>query len=172
MPVYIAAALQALIYLWAVPIHLAFRVDGANGLRFGVGLAAFDRSLAARRSKVQTAARSKSEAGGRDKRLALKALMNMKLSSASLTGRLGLGDAALTALGCGTLTILARILAARAERSRVELRPDFASAELRISLQGMLCARAGQIMLALLRAKSEHSKGSVRAWKDIPSKIS
>ena len=152
MPVYIAAAAQALVYLWSVPVYLAFRVSDRRGLRFGAGISAFAVRGARARCRRRLLSGASPRGNGPDARFALRVLANLRLSSARLRGRIGLGDAALTAMACGAASALARILAARAERSRVEIHPDFTSGGPHIALQGMASAKAGQIMLAMLRA--------------------
>ena len=155
MPVYIAAALQLLLYLLCMPVHIALRAEGIDSLRLGVGIAAFDRRAARRRAlRRRRRGRQRTPRPGRLWRAALR----LRLARVSVSGSLCLGDAALTALACGALAALARGIAVRADRARIDLRPDFAGERLRFALSGMVSARAGQIMIAILKAKLEGSK--------------
>ena len=64
-------------------------------------------------------------------------------------GRICLGDAAATALLCGGITALLQCLPARSKR--VRLTPDFSSDQIALHFSGMLRARSGQIILAMLK---------------------
>ena len=106
MPVYIAAAAQLLVYLWAVPVHLAFCVHLGDDSRLGVGFAVFDPGAALRQAWRGTPKRRDGNAP--DWRDVLRMMTRLRLSRAMLRGRLGLGDAALTAVACGGLAAAAR----------------------------------------------------------------
>lgn len=144
----IVAALEALFYLMSIPIHLAVRL---NGVRVGSGLSAFDRRGALRRAGAALEAGRRPDQGGPDAGRALKVLGRLSIDRAELTGRVALGDAAATALLCGGITGLARTLAGRVDRLRVDVRPDFGARTAAVELRGMIRARSGQIILATLQ---------------------
>lgn len=164
MLVYLIAIVEVLFYMLSVPVNLAVRVQG---LRAGTGVAAFDGHAARRRAG--RALRAEGESGGRKPgfRAVWLVLRRVRFDRVELVGRVSLGDAAGTALLCGGLNGLGRSLAGRAERLRVDVRPVF-SDELCLEFRGMLRARTGQIMLAVLR----EMKGRINPWTSIRSRAS
>ena len=164
MFVYLVALLQALLYLLSIPVNLAVRV---KGLKAGTGLAVFDGIAARRRAARSLSSGNDVEGKGPGFREIWPILRRMRFDRVELVGRVSLGDAAATALLCGGLNGLGRSLAGRAERLRVDVRPVF-SDELAFELRGMLRARTGQIMLAVLRTM----KGRIHPWTSIRLKAS
>ena len=150
----IVAALQALFYLCAIPVHLAVRVDG---LRVGAGLAAFERRAARRRADRELAAPAGQSGASPDVRRALRLLKRLQIERVELVGRVALGDAAATAILCGMIGGLARAFRGRVRRMRVDVRPDFASQRVVVEMSGMIQARAGQIILAAINLLTEEA---------------
>jgi len=170
MAVWLIAALEALIYLGAVPLHLAAtaRLDGAAA--FGVGFSAFGGRAARRRAaEAMKRPRRKGRAAGRG---ALRALRKLRPKRLALRGRVGLGDAAATALACGALESLGAALRGVAGTVSVRVRPAFDAQDITVELQGMISATAGQIMLAAARGGMEIITGRIAQWRSIPSKTS
>lgn len=150
----IVGALQALFYLCAIPVHLAVRVDG---LRVGAGLAAFERRAARRRADRELAAPQGQGGSSPDYRRVARLLARVQIERVELTGRVALGDAAATAILCGTIGGLSRALRGRVRRMRVDVRPDFASQRVAVEMSGMIQARAGQIILAAINLMTEEA---------------
>lgn len=164
MIVYLIAVLESLAYLAAVPVCAVFCVSGEGGLKAGAGVGAFRARGALRRARrAMAGGRRRRRQRGEVKR-ALALLRRLKLTRISLRGQLGLGDAAATALLSGALTALAAALRGRTKRLDLRLSPDF-SGELRVELRGMICARAGQIMLAAAQSGFNEITGRIAHGK-------
>ncbi len=161
VPVYLVALLEALFYLSRVPVNLALAFDLDMGLKLGAGVSAFERRYARRRALKRL---SSPDAGGDgpDARTVWRVLRRMRFERVELTGRVALGDAGLTALLCGALNGLACAAAGHADRVRSRVAPDFSNA-FRLELRGMLRARTGQIIIAIIQIGKEaliHGKAS------------
>lgn len=150
----IIALAQALFYLMSVPVNLAVRV---NGLRAGTGLSIFEWRLARKRAEDDLSATERPGGKGPDPRRALRVLRRLRADRLELTGRVALGDAALTALLCGGINALALSLRGRVRHMRADIRPDFDSEGVSLELYGMLRARSGQIILATLQVLTEEA---------------
>ncbi len=170
MIVYIVAAAQALVYLGAVPLHLAFCLRTRDGLRFGAGISAFVRRAARRRA--QRAARRgelklpKLKKGASPPGWLMPCLRCLRLESVRVQGSLGMGEAAATALACGGVRALGRALRGVAPRVRLEVAPDFSEDGPRVDLRGMIRVRSGQIILAALRGGTQYANGRIAQWKN------
>lgn len=149
----VIAALEALFYLCAIPIHLAVTLEG---LRAGTGLSAFEWRAARRRAARDMAKEPGKGDKGPDFRRTIKLLGRLRMERVRLAGRLSLGDAAATALACGAINGLTLALSGRAGRVESDVRPDFGSGIL-LRLDGMIRARAGQIILAVIRVSIEEA---------------
>ena len=163
MIVYIVAALEALVYLRAVPVYVALRLDYDGMARVGAGIAAFDRRAAVRHA---AAARPKARKKPRLRlsRWARQSLRRVAFERIRLRGRVGLGDAAATAMACGMVQALAGGLFGGA--ADVDVAPDFDAVAPRVALQGMLRARSGQIIIAAARGAMEIISGRIAQWTD------
>ena len=151
MPIYLVAAMQSLLYLASVPVCVTFCVSGEGGLKAGAGAGAFNARRALRRAR-----RAMMKSGPRVKnRVPVKALlrlvMRLRFERVSVKGRLGLSDAAATALACGGLTALGSALRARSGSVEVDVAPAFDGP--RLELRGMVRARIGQIIVAAAKAQ-------------------
>ena len=177
MIVYWIAAAQALLYLGAVPMHAALYLCGAEdpaagtGLRFGVGVSAFEGRFALRRAmkKAERSRLPRRRKKPRAKKTAAIRLLwpmarRLKLRELSLQGWVSLGDAAATALVCGAAGALDSALRGVAPLARVRLTPDFASETPRLELRGIIAARSGQIMLAAARGGLHYAKERTAQW--------
>lgn len=145
--VYFVFLVESLFYLAAVPVCAAFCVSSADGLRAGAGIGVFvGRGAYKRAQRAMAGARRRRRRG--DYRRALGIARRLRLSRFSLRGRLGLGDAAATALASGALTALvSAALRNRTDALEIRLAPDFSGAP-RVELRGMIRVPAGQIILA------------------------
>ena len=151
MILFLLPLLQSLLYLASVPVCVTFCVSGEGGLKAGAGAGAFNARRALRRAR-----QAMMKSGPRVKnRVPVKALlrlvMRLRFERVSVKGRLGLSDAAATALACGGLTALGSALRARSEAVEVDVAPAFDGP--RLELRGMVRARVGQIIVAAAKAQ-------------------
>lgn len=168
MPIILTAILETLLYLMSVPICVAFALSARDGLRFGIGVSAFERRAALRRAKQYRPMKKR-----RDKTVARsgwRIARSFRDASIRLQGRLGLGDAAATAIACGALNALAAALAAPGGRAVVDVTPVFSESTLCLELQGMIRFRTGQIMTAIARSQIENIRRRIASWTNIPLK--
>lgn len=172
MLIYIIAIADALIYLSAVPLCAAFCLTTAGGLRLGVGLGAFERRFALRRARRYRRLRLKAKRRRGSLKRARYGLRLLRGAGISLRGSLNLGDAAATALACGTLRALASGLGLPADRLEIDVTADFSASGPLAELQGMIRVRAGQIITAAARSGIDDIVRRIEKWTDIPSKAS
>lgn len=93
-------------------------------------------------------------------------MKNVVTRRTALRMRLGVGDAALSALLCGVAGILATALCAAADvRPEIDIRPDYEKALCRMRAEGMFSLRVGHIIGAGLTAIGEYCKGAFMEWK-------
>ena len=144
---YIVAIVEGLFYLMCVPVHLALVFEGGAGLKVGAGVSAFAGQRARRRAASDLSGGSKKS--GPEPGRVWSVLRRMRFERMEIYGTLGLGDAASTALLCGAVNGAFGSLRGRAAHFRADVRPDFSS-PLRVELRGMLTARTGQIIRAIL----------------------
>ncbi len=150
----LVAFVEALFYLMCVPVHLALLLDDRGGLRVGAGVSAFVRRRARRRA-LRNLGSSGQRRGGMTPERAWAVLRRLRFERVELAGRLSLGDAAATSLACGWLTGLACALKNRAGFLRADVRPDFSN-DLHIELRGMLTARTGHIIRAIILERTDN----------------
>lgn len=166
MIVYLVAAAQALVYVAAVPLHLAFCLQTRGGLRFGAGVSAFERRFALRSARRRLARRKRRRPKSGKKPpfgLLMKMLRRLRLEGFTLRGRLNLGDAAATALACGALRSLEAGLHGAVPGVRLRVTPDFSDVPC-AELQGMIRARTGQIIYAAARGGLDDANGRIAQW--------
>lgn len=157
----IVALIESTFYLLCVPVNLALALDDGAGLRVGAGVSAFVRWRARRRALLDLSGPKGNKKTGPKPGRVWAVLRRLKFERLEIYGTLGLGDAASTALLCGAVNGALCGLRSRAVRFRAQVQPDFSSA-LRVELRGMLTARTGQIIRAILFER----KGMT--WKSIP----
>lgn len=154
MPVIIVAVLETLVYLLAVPLYGAFSLCAEGEVRWGVGVSAFGLRGALRRAR-------RYRAGGKGgPGLSWDAVRRLRGARARVRGRLGLGDAAATALACGALRALG------AGRVEVDVTPVFDGDGLCLELQGMIRLRSGQIMRAMAMSQLDNIRRRIARWTD------
>ena len=91
----------------------------------------------------------------------------------SLDARIGLGDAAQTAVAAGSLRAIAAAVFSRLDcEADCELRvmPDFERAGFCAQACCIFSCQAGDIMLAVLRAALQKNRREGLGWKSIPLK--
>ena len=162
MPIILAAILETLLYLSAVPLCAAFTLSTEHGLRFGVGLSLFDRRAALRRARKCRPVKTRRRGAGSAWRIALR----LRGAHIRLQGRLGLGDAAATALACGALRALAASLGSAAGRVTVDVAPLFDAPGPCLALTGMIRLRTGQIMTAMAKRQIDRIHRRIARWTD------
>ena len=172
MLIYLVALLQSLLYFSAVPVCAAFCLTWRGGVRLGVGIGAFERRFALKmaRKKSRLLTQTPNERDKTGFKLAWRTLRRLRGAGITLRGTLCLGDAAATALACGALDALGASFGAEAARVRIDVRPVFNAWEPEAALQGMIRARAGQIILAAAKGGMDSFKRRFAQWKDTPSK--
>lgn len=160
MLVYIVAMLEALGYLWAVPVCVAFCVDGEGGFRAGAAAGTFNTRAVLRRARLDMGRGKKRPGRPKAAKAALRLLAHLRFERVSLKGRLGLSDAAATALACGALSALGAALRGRTRSLEVEVAPAFDGP--RAELRGIARARLGQIIFAAIQTTGglPHGKAS------------
>ena len=165
----LVALAEALFYLGAVPLYAALLARSGEGA--GVGVAAFDPGAARAMARRRLTSGGK---GGRKPGLGeiWPVLRRTRLRRLTLTGRLGLGDAAATALACGALTALGGALRGMAEEADVRVSPLFGETEIRVELQGMISATVGNIIAAAAKNGIDQITGRIAQWRSIPSRTS
>lgn len=166
MPILLTAILETLFYLLSVPLNAAFALSTADGVRWGVGVSAFELRPALRRAREYRPVKRRLKSGAKPSWQFIRRLRGARIR---LRGRLGLGDAAATAVACGALRGLASALAARAGRVEVDVTPVFAG-EVCLELTGMIRLRAGQIMTAMALSQIENIHRRIARWTSIPLK--
>ena len=149
--VYAVAILEALGYFSAVPVCVAFCVSGRDGLKAGAAVGAFSAGAAFRRAMAHMRRETPKKRRGRPpvKRL-IKLARHLRVERFSLRGRLGLSDAAATALLCGAISALGASLRGRVDSLAVDVAPAFDGP--RAELRGIVRVRLGQIILAAARS--------------------
>ena len=158
MPIILTALIEALIYLASIPLCGAFTLSTEGGLRFGVGVSAFDLGRALRHARRCRPVRARRGKGAGN--LAWRILRRLKGARMRLQGRLGLGDAAATAVVCGALRSLS------GARVAVDVTPVFSGDGLYLELQGMIRLRTGQIMSAIAINQIENIRRRIARWTD------
>lgn len=93
-------------------------------------------------------------------------MRDVRVERLGLSARLGAGDAAMSALLCGVVGILASGLCAAANvRPELDVQPDFEQVEFSMDAKGMFSARVGHIIGAGLAGMAEYFKGAFERWK-------
>lgn len=183
MALSMVTAAVTLLYLSAIPIHIALRLRIGADSFFGLGVSAFEPRFALRQSLEKRRFGSRSPAflrklNGPD---ALKsgfqsfkyASRHIRIERILLNGSFGSHDAALTALVCGGASAIGCALRGSFKRRvHISLRPDFSADSLRAELVGMISMRVGHIMLAALLGAFQYGSRRLKKWTSIPSKAS
>lgn len=166
MPILLTAILETLFYLLSVPLCAVFALSTADGVRWGVGVSAFALRPALRRAREYRPITRRRKSGTKPP---WRVIMRLRGARIRLRGRLGLGDAAATALACGALRGLAAALGAHAGRVEVDVTPVFAG-DVCLELTGMIRLRTGQIMTAIIKNQIDDIHRRIARWTNIPLK--
>ena len=188
MAVYLAAIFTFGFYLSAVPVKFALmlRISGQSG--FGAGTAIFEGRFALKKANRRALGEKKHlpwKRAGADLsklpskvKLARHFLKNVRLESLHAQGRIGLPDAAQTALICGFARAAEGALGACATPGSVRfaINPDFSGGGIELVLWGMFSVSAGHIILGALNGAvetiSDFASRRIQQWTSIPLKIS
>ena len=165
------AAAVLLFYAAAIPVHIAFRLqtDADVPFRFGISLFVPRRPLKSVRQNKKRF-RFPIKLHPADAFFAAKtALRQLKIDRITLSGEFGSGDAAATALICGSISAIGCMIC---KRAALRLTPDFSADRLRVDLTGMISLRAGHIMTAALLGAFQYGLRRFKAWTGIPLKAS
>ena len=165
------AAAVLLFYAAAIPVHITFRLqtDADVPFRFGISLFEPCRSFkpVQRREKRF---RLPGKLHPADAFLSVKtALKRLRIERIILNGSFGSGDAAATALICGSISAIGCMIC---KYAALRLTPDFSADRLRVDLTGMISLRAGHIMTAALFGAIQYGSRRFKAWTGIPLKAS
>ena len=166
-----AAVALTLFYIAAIPVHIVFRLQTDSEKPFRIGITLFDPRFAFShpRRKRRNFRRPNAFHPFDALTAAKTVLRHMKFDQIRLDGEFGSGDAALTALICGSIFAIGSMLSGR---TSLRLNPDFSADHLRIDLTGMISMRFGHIMTAALLSAFQYGLRRFKAWTNIPSKAS
>lgn len=167
-------------YLSAIPIHIALRLHVGTDSFFGFGVSAFEPRFALRQSLQKRSFKGRRTSFKKENlsdilksviRFLKYAVRHTRIERISLNGRFGSGDAALTAIVCGSAASVGCALrGVSCKRIRIHLNPDFSADTFRAELVGMISIRAGHIMLAALLGAYQYGSRRLKKWTSIPSK--
>ena len=188
MAVYLAAIFTFGFYLNAVPVKFALMLRASGKPGFGAGIAIFEGRFALKKANRRALGEKKHlpwKRAGADLaklpdrfRLARHFLRSVQLESLHIHGKLGLPDAAETALACGLLRAAEGALGACVQPGAVRFAvdPDFSGGGCELVLWGMFSITAGHIILGALNGAVETISDSIsrriQQWTSIPLKIS
>ena len=188
MTVYLAAFLTFSFYLSAVPVKFALILRITDHPGFGAGTSIFEGRYALRKANRRALGEKKhlpwNRAGAELKkspaliRITRDLLKSTSVEALHIQGKIGLPDAAQTALVCGLARsaegALGACMAPGAVRFAVE--PDFSGGGSDLLLWGMFSISAGHIILGALNGAwknlSESISRRIPKWTSIPLKIS
>ena len=184
LAVYFAAILTFGFYLSAVPVKFALILRIANRPGFGTGTAIFEGRYALKKARRRARGEKKHlpwkriGSGLKKAPPALAAARHLvktfRLEEVHAQGRIGLPDAAQTALLCGMLRSMEGIFAARLGpgAAHFAVEPDFSGGGSELVIWGMFSISAGHIILGALNGAREIALRRIQQWRDIPLKIS
>ena len=188
LAVYFAAALTFGFYLSAVPVKFALMLRIAKRSGFGTGPAIFEGRYALRKARRRERGEKKHLPWGRigtklkgappALRIIRQISNNIRLEEIHAYGKIGLPDAAQTALACGLANAAEGIFIARLGSAavRFDVSPDFSGGGSELVIWGMFSTSAGQIILGALNGAREIVSGfiarRIQQWTSTPLKIS
>ena len=188
MAVYIAAFFTFGFYLSAVPVKFALMLRVSNRPGFGAGTSVFEGRFALKKANRRALGEKKHlpwKRFGADLsklpskiKFARHFLKSVHLESLHARGRIGLPDAAQTALACGFARAAEGALGACTGPGAVRFAvdPDFSGGGIDLVLWGMFSVSAGHIMLGALNGAweiiSDAISRRIQQWTSTPLKIS
>ena len=154
---YLAAAVMAGIYLYNLPVAIAFIWKKQ---RFAAGVGAFYGHAAMRRAlkQIDAAKVRKKVKFKRVKRvfsITVRLLKHIEMEYFSARLLVGAGDAAATAKLCGGLMALGNILRTAARSGQVDIRPDFSARTFEGEAAAVIILKAGD----MARAAAKYAMG-------------
>ena len=183
MAVGIAAVLVFLFYFASVPVELALKLRTQPQLDFGAGIGIFEGRFALRQAEKRMIGEKKRFPWGEfymdaEKKPIFKALKylfrHLKIENLSVSGSIGLPDAAATALvcGCAQAACGAILPLGWAEKISLKLSPDFSGGGSDVHISGMVSVAAGHIICTALLCAVYLAEGRFEQWKSTRLKIS
>ena len=179
MIVYWVAAIETLIYLSAIPLHIAIYIRATDGFAISAGFSLFEKRFARKRAfrrlgRAQKAKRNRPSGKSmpRKVRLIIHMLRHLKQIRIHFRGTLGLGDAASTALIYGSIQSLKYALHPFYPNLRLDILPDFNGEKSHAEIQGMISVHTGQIIYAALSGAVKNANRRVTQWISIRLKAS
>lgn len=179
MIVYLVAAIETLIYLSAIPLHIAIYIRTTDGFAVSAGFSLFEKRFAQRRAfrrlgRAQKAKRKRrsDKSMPRRVRLILHMLRHMEHISIHFKGAMCLGDAASTALIYGSIQSLRYTLHPFYPNLSLDILPDFNGEKSHVEIQGMISLHTGQIIYAALSGAVKNTNRRVKQWISIRLKAS
>ena len=188
LTVYLAAFVTFGFYLSAIPVKFVLLLRVASKPGFGVGTAIFESRFAFKKANQRALGEKKHLPWKRVDadfqklpskfKLALHFLQSMRLEALRAEGRIGLPDAAQTALACGLARAAEGALGTRIGPGAVRfaVNPDFSGGGIELAIWGIFSVRAGQIILSALNGAWEIISDSIsrriQQWTSIPLRIS
>ena len=164
MPMLVAAALL-IAYVSAVPINLAVQLTLCGGeIALKTGVSAFAPPFVRKGKAPKRAARVPADIIVGFLR---KLLARIRIVFIRAEGTVCARDAMTTALICGGAEIIsAALTASGAQGVHLHLTPDFSDGATRLTLQGMISIRTGQIITAAALCAADTIKGRFFKWTD------
>ena len=184
MTVYLAAILTFGFYLSAVPVKFALILRVTDRPGFVAGTSVFEGRFALRRDNRRALGEQKhlpwSRAGADLKKspallkISRGILGSIRVDALRIQGRVGLPDAAQTALACGFARAAEGALGACVGPGavRFSVNPDFSGGGIELVLWGMFSVRAGHIILGALNGAWKILSRRIQQWTGTPLKIS
>ena len=184
LAVYLAAFFTFGFYLSAVPVKFALMLRVSSQPGFGAGTSVFEGRFALKKANRRALGEEKHlpwKRAGADLskipskiKLARHFLKSVRLESLRAQGRIGLPDAAQTALACGFARAAEGALSACAGPGAVRFAvdPDFSGGGIELVLWGMFSVSAGHIILGALNGAWEIISRRIQQWTGTPLKIS
>lgn len=150
---YLAAAVMAGIYIYNMPVAIAFIWKKH---RFAAGVGAFSAGAAVKRAmkQLESGAPRKKVKFKRVKRavyIVFRLIRSVELEHVSARLLVGAGDAADTAKLCGGLIALAKLLRARARAGTVDIRPEFSGRVFEGEAAAVIMLKAGDMARAAMK---------------------
>ncbi|MBR6767227.1 MAG: hypothetical protein IKM02_04680 [Clostridia bacterium] len=179
MIVYLVAAIEILLYLCAVPLHIAVCFQAGDSFSTSAAFSFFEGRFAKRRAfmRLERAEKKPPDAHKgismpRKVRLILHILRHMDSISIKIHGNVSTSDAAATALICGCARSVEYALRPFFPGLMLDIFPDFTGEKFRTELYGMISLRSGQIIRAALKGALKNANRRITQWISIQSKAS
>ena len=177
MIVYWVALLETLVYLCAIPLHVAVFFHTENGIKVSAGFSLFEKRFAQKRAyRRLTKDNSKhpkdAHAFPYHARLLIRILLRLRYGRIYVHGSFSTGDAAHTALIMGSINAIEYALRPFIPHMYLNISPNFNASISYARFDGMISLRSGQIILAAISGAMKNTGRRIAKWINIPSKAS